>query len=242
MFLVAEPAGSSLSACLKSRSACSSSLRSMYTSARAFQAGAYPLVCRDRRVQLLQRDAELARLVVVHAQLGVYLGPLQCAGARALRRLTLLWLGRRGAAAGERQRYAQGQRGCRLHADASVRRRCVRRVRSCTCPASCPQAPSMSSPRVLRTVAISPACIRISWNRRTAAGEERSKPESGNGLKGIRLYLQGTWLAIVEELARVLGTIVHPCEHDVFERDEVARRARSLPFGSLPFRARLRRG
>ena len=49
----------------------------------------------------------------------------------------------------------------------------------------------MSSPRVLRTVATNPAASSSPWNAAMASARERSKPESGNGLNGIRLNLQG---------------------------------------------------
>ena len=39
--------------------------------------------------------------------------------------------------------------------------------------ASCPQAPRMSSPRVVRRVAVTPFARRISWNRLTLSGSGR---------------------------------------------------------------------
>src|SRR5450830_667839 len=66
------------------------------------------------------------------------------------------------------------------------------RVRSCTSPASWPQAASMSSPRVLRIVVTRPPSSST-WAKALMRGFfERSKPDSGKGLKGIRLNLQDT--------------------------------------------------
>ena len=70
--------------------------------------------------------------------------------------------------------------------------RSATRVRSCTSPASWPQAASMSSPRVLRTVVTMPASIST-WAKALMRGFfERNRPDSGNGLNGIRLNLQFT--------------------------------------------------
>src|SRR5690606_17283353 len=53
----------------------------------------------------------------------------------------------------------------------SATARCaLRRVRSATSPASCPQAAAMSSPRVLRVVTVRPARRRISANWAMRAG------------------------------------------------------------------------
>ena len=49
----------------------------------------------------------------------------------------------------------------------------------------------MSSPRVLRTVVTMPADDNTAANALTRSEEERSKPDAGNGLKGIKLNLQG---------------------------------------------------
>ena len=54
-------------------------------------------------------------------------------------------------------------------------------------PASWPQAASMSSPRVLRTVVITPPSCRMRANAITRACGERFRPDAGNGLNGIRL-------------------------------------------------------
>ena len=66
------------------------------------------------------------------------------------------------------------------------------RVRSTTSPASWPQAASISSPRVRRTVVTMPARSSTSENCRMVRSDERFSPELGNGLNGIRLNLQGT--------------------------------------------------
>jgi hypothetical protein len=49
----------------------------------------------------------------------------------------------------------------------------------------------MSSPRVLRTVVTMPASCSTAQSLHRSRGE-RFRPEAGNGLKGIRLSLQGT--------------------------------------------------
>src|SRR5205085_428334 len=70
--------------------------------------------------------------------------------------------------------------------------RSLTRVRSLTSPASWPQAASMSSPRVLRMVVTMPPSIRT-WAKALMRGFlERSRPDSGNGLNGIRLNLHET--------------------------------------------------
>jgi len=63
----------------------------------------------------------------------------------------------------------------------------------------------MSSPRVLRTVAMSPACINTSRKRSIASGEERWYWIPGNGLNGIRLILHGTSLTSAAS-SRAWGT------------------------------------
>ena len=70
--------------------------------------------------------------------------------------------------------------------------RSATRVRSCTSPASWPQAAAMSSPRVLRTVVTIPPCCSTAAKAATRSGADRCRPEAGNGLKGIRLILQAS--------------------------------------------------
>src|SRR5438105_3258648 len=71
--------------------------------------------------------------------------------------------------------------------------RCKRRlVLSCTFPASWPQAASMSSPRVLRTVATKPASCNTCWKATIRARGLVENSVCGNGLNGIRLNLHGT--------------------------------------------------
>ena len=53
---------------------------------------------------------------------------------------------------------------------------------------------------------------------------ERVKPERGNGLNGIRLYLQRTSRAIAASSRALRVAVVHAVEHHVLEGDEVARR------------------
>ncbi|MNT11979.1 hypothetical protein D3C72_1468860 [compost metagenome] len=50
----------------------------------------------------------------------------------------------------------------------------------------------MSSPRVLRIVVTMPASISTWAKRRICSLFERFRPDSGNGLNGIRLNLHGT--------------------------------------------------
>src|SRR3989442_1592461 len=71
-------------------------------------------------------------------------------------------------------------------------RRAGLRVRSWIFPASCPHAASISSPRVLRVVVTIPDAPSTSLNRSITRRGERTKPEFGNGLNGIRLILHGT--------------------------------------------------
>ena len=54
----------------------------------------------------------------------------------------------------------------------------------------------MPSPRVLRVVTVIPVRCSTSAKRRMRSAPERLKPESGNGLNGIRLNLQRTFAAM----------------------------------------------
>src|SRR5581483_11193801 len=150
----------------------------------------------QRAARFLERHAEVAALEIGGGELGVCArafarcrdvaddgtGVVAPAGARA---------------AGELARDEQRERERPRNAhEASLARRTVLRVRSRICPASWPQAASISSPRVLRVVVTTPAAFSVSWKRRIVSRGERSKPESGNGLNGIRLILQGTRCAI----------------------------------------------
>src|SRR5581483_8319774 len=149
------------------------------------------LIGTQRLVQFLQRNGELAGVVVAHAQVGVCTRTVaRGTGLRGTRRL---WR-RRSARCRttDEDRNAEGETEDGFHGRTSCPWRRARWVRSCTLPASWPHAPSISSPRVLRTVATTLACIRISWKRRTVSGEDRSKPALGNGLNGIKLNLHGT--------------------------------------------------
>src|SRR5687768_881976 len=140
--------------------------------------------------QLLQRHAEIAVAVVQGSKLRMELGAVAGVGDLAddgpgvVDRLAGL-----SRAGGEQQDQHQA-RQC-LHARTSFRIR-LRRVRSATSPASWPQAAAMSSPRVLRVVAVRPARARISAKLRMRSGEERLNSELGNGLNGMRLNLLRT--------------------------------------------------
>jgi len=72
-----------------------------------------------------------------------------------------------------------------------ARYRAARLVLSFTSPTSCPQAASISSPRVVRTVTMNPASIKTFQNRDTALPLGRLKPDWGKSLNGMRLILQG---------------------------------------------------
>src|SRR5690606_18419746 len=65
------------------------------------------------------------------------------------------------------------------------------RTRSLTLPANCPQAASISSPRVLGVVAMPPCSLTRPWKRWSASAEERRNSLPGNGLKGIRFTFAG---------------------------------------------------
>src|SRR5438270_2136435 len=146
-------------------------------------------------VQLLERNAHVAAVVIIGRELGMDLGAvarvadLADDGAGVDARLARL-----AGAAGESQEHKVKQP---FHARSSfsAMRRALRRVRSDTSPASWPQAAAMPSPRVLRVVTVRPARCRISAKRRIRSGLERRKPECGSGLNGIRLNLQRTWRA-----------------------------------------------
>src|SRR5439155_1382528 len=85
------------------------------------------------------------------------------------------------------------QRGVHDYEGVAAWIRCSRRlVLSCTCPASWPQAASMSSPRVLRTVATKPASCNTFWKARIRTRGLVENSVWGNGLNGIRLNLHGT--------------------------------------------------
>src|ERR1019366_1291170 len=52
--------------------------------------------------------------------------------------------------------------------------------------ASCPQAPSISVPRVSRTVTGIPRAARIAWNSRATTGSDAVHRDPGVGLSGMR--------------------------------------------------------
>ena len=64
-----------------------------------------------------------------------------------------------------------------------ARKRRMRRLRGRTRPASCPQAASMSAPRVCRVMVISPPASRMLRNASIASGRERLKPVPAKELK-----------------------------------------------------------
>src|SRR6185503_830024 len=148
----------------------------------------------DRRggAQLFQRHAHVAGAVVERGELGVELGAVprvaDLADDRAgvVRRLRV----RRRRRAPRQQQQERNS----SHARTSFRAK-LRRVRSATSPASWPQAAAISSPRVLRVVTVRPARCSTSAKRRMRSGEERLKPDWGNGLNGMRLNLLRTFPA-----------------------------------------------
>src|SRR5690606_39647415 len=69
--------------------------------------------------------------------------------------------------------------------------RAARLLLSSTCPASWPQAASMSSPRVRRVTVTSPLRTRMSRKALMRSSGERLYGVPGNGLNGIRFTLHG---------------------------------------------------
>src|SRR5258707_4518188 len=66
----------------------------------------------------------------------------------------------------------------------------------------------MSRPRVVRTEAFMPAARRRWWKRSTAAGGGGAKPESGKGLKGMRLILaRMPWRSATRRVASAGGAV-----------------------------------
>src|SRR5688500_10442524 len=150
------------------------------------------LVGGGRGTQLLQRHPQVAVAVVQGSELGMELGAV--AGVADLaddRPGVVVRLAGLSRAGGEQDQHQSGQ--C-PHARTSFRV-IRRRVRSATSPASWPQAAAMSSPRVLRVVAVRPARCSTWAKRWMRSGEERLKPEFGNGLNGMRLNLLRTFPA-----------------------------------------------
>src|SRR5690349_9964225 len=136
---------------------------------RVLLEGTFELLLGDRIVALLEvRDAEL----------DVGLGGLLSG---------VFFLARRGAIGGDtaskqaRYQSRPNQRGREADPTSVHARTCKPKVlepsrtmvRSVTWPASCPQAASMSSPRVLRIVTINPRCMSSSRNFSIAACGER---------------------------------------------------------------------
>src|SRR5688572_27943413 len=142
--------------------------------------------------QLLQRHPQVAVAVVQGSELGMELGAV--AGVADLaddRPGVVVRLAGLSRAGGEHDEHQPEQWP---HARTSLRVM-RRRVRSATSPASWPQAAAMSSPRVLRVVAVRPARARISAKLRMRSGEERLNSDFGNGLNGMRLNLLRTFAA-----------------------------------------------
>ena len=183
----------------------------------------------ERLVEILERDLELALLHVFLAELGMdarRLGLL----ASSLSCLTLPlppFVHAPTSAASARTQQDSGDRAqaaCATPSSILRRNSAWRRVRSMTWPFSWPQAASMSSPRVRRTIVSTSASSRIFWNARIVSSLERLKRVPWNGLNGIRLTLRRQPAHQLDQLARVLGLVVDAVEHRVFERDRRARR------------------
>src|SRR5690606_4917239 len=152
-------------------------------------------------LEALLGQGELALVHVGHAELRVGLrggdridGPAAGAGADAAGQGQ-----RRQPCAGDPRRPhgrtsgAVPAAGCCCTTTGTAPRRLPSRVRvrSVTRPASWPQAASMSSPRVLLIVAMTPPFN--TWSRKAlmVSGLERRYAVPGNGLKGMRLTLAG---------------------------------------------------
>src|SRR5690606_24282738 len=143
----------------------------------------------QRLFQFRQRQVPPALLHVAHAQAGVVFGsPFGIfLGAVILRA--------DGDTTGQQTGTDQTDNALPFHACtsplAATCRRAWRRLRSLTLPASCPQAASISSPRVRRVIVIMRLASSTSRNRLITVSGERRYSVPGNGLKGIRFTLQG---------------------------------------------------
>src|SRR5688572_16178496 len=171
--------------------------------------GGIARVGRDRDAQLLERDVHVAAVVVQPGELGVQLGAVARVAHLADDRPALGHLGLAGAG-GEQREDGEARQAAHARTSFSAMRRALRRVRSATSPASWPQAAAMSSPRVLRVVTVTPARLRISAKRLMRSGSERRNSESGNGLNGIRLYLQRTRRAMAASSRACSGASFTP--------------------------------
>src|SRR4029077_8817183 len=116
----------------------------------------------------LDRGLHLAGAGVKRAEFGMDAGAVLDVGAGLFVRCGFLSLCC--APGQDGQNHDRRQAG---HVEASSVRRERRLVRSFTWPASWPQAPSMSAPRVLRMVVTRPACIRTSRKAPMRSGAER---------------------------------------------------------------------
>ena len=101
--------------------------------------------------------------------------------------------------------------------------RCTR-VRSCTSPASCPQAASMSSPRVLRMVVTMPASIRRCAKAPDPLRRRTAEPRLRKRIERDQVELARHVAHQLDQLVGMRVGVVDAVQHHVLERDEVARR------------------
>ena len=127
------------------------------------------LILLDRLAQLFLGDIEAPLARVIATELGV--DPRGFAEIR--RRLRTQLAAGFGDAAGQRYQQQRGSRKttdhCTLTGMSPSRFLCF----DCTLPTSCPQAASMSSPRVRRVIVSRPLARRMSEKRVIASGRER---------------------------------------------------------------------
>src|SRR5262249_15528693 len=119
----------------------------------------------DRGAGLIERHRKTAALVVLRREAGVHLGA--AARIHHARVGDAARFGRSRAHAAGKDEGECGKEARESHGWLEWMRTVRFFMRFTTWPASCPQAASMSSPRVLRTVAMKPASSRICWKRRT---------------------------------------------------------------------------
>ena len=95
-------------------------------------------------------------------------------------------------------------------------------VRSMTRPASCPQAASMSSPRVRRTVASTPALQQLVPEALDDRGGRAPVVRARERIEGDEVDLGRMPLQQPRERARLRRGVVDALEHHVLERDAAA--------------------
>ena len=96
------------------------------------------------------------------------------------------------------------------------------------CPANCPQAAKIESPRVLRIVAATLPAVKTARKSAILSASEASNGAPGNPLNGIKLTLQRKERARTKQAKRAFLGIVHPRQHHIFESDMRPPRARDI--------------